>query len=502
MHNAYRSQHGAPPLTVNRTLCRSAQVWAEHLLSIKTLKHSDGSYGENLFYTFSSGPKKLTGHEAVDSWYSEIKDYRFNRPGFTSGTGHFTQVIWKDTKELGVGLATDGAMTFVVGQYLPAGNISNAGYFEKNVLPPGSAVDTKPIPTRMSAFLFKIARPSGFHPSKPGPSSGADKSFEAEFLKMHNAYRSQHGAPPLTVNRTLCRSAQVWAEHLLSIKTLKHSDGSYGENLFYTFSSGPKKLTGHEAVDSWYSEIKDYRFNRPGFTSGTGHFTQVIWKDTKELGVGLATDGAMTFVVGQYLPAGNISNAGYFEKNVLPPGSAVDTKPIPTRMSAFLILSALENKNLAQFRNQLLAAVNRYRQRHRVQPVSLCPTLSKEAQDWAAHLVSIKTLKNSQKGHGESMSYKWTSTLAAPTAEEVAESWYNECTKYNFSSPGFQNGSGNFTQMVWKSTERAGVGLATDGKGMFITVAFYEPAGNISNHGYFQDNVKPAEAGARGHDFS
>uniref|UniRef100_A0A4W4G4X2 SCP domain-containing protein n=1 Tax=Electrophorus electricus TaxID=8005 RepID=A0A4W4G4X2_ELEEL len=153
-------------------------------------------------------------------------------------------------------------------------------------------------------------------------------------------------------------------------------------------------------------------------------------------------------------------------------------------------------------------SVNRYRQRHRVQPVSLCPTLSKEAQDWAAHLVSIKTLKNSQKGHGESMSYKWTSTLAAPTGKldhrkpKVAESWYNECTKYNFSSPGFQNGSGNFTQMVWKSTERAGVGLATDGKGMFITVAFYEPAGNISNHGYFQDNVKPAEAGARGHDFS
>ncbi|KAK1787785.1 hypothetical protein P4O66_016266, partial [Electrophorus voltai] len=272
-------------------------------------------------------------------------------------------------------------------------------------------------------------------------------------------------------------------------------------------------MTGHEAVDSWYSEIKDYRFNRPGFTSGTGHFTQVIWKDTKELGVGLATDGAMTFVVGQYLPAGNISNAGYFEKNVLPPGSAVDTKPIPTPKDSWFREikgfhpskpgpSSGADKNLAQFRNQLLAAVNRYRQRHRVQPVSLCPTLSKEAQDWAAHLVSIKTLKNSQKGHGESMSYKWTSTLAAPTAEEVAESWYNECTKYNFSSPGFQNGSGNFTQMVWKSTERAGVGLATDGKGMFITVAFYEPAGNISNHGYFQDNVKPAEAGARGHDFS
>lgn len=50
---------------------------------------------------------------------------------------------------------------------------------------------------------------------------------------------------------------------------------------------------------------------------------------------------------------------------------------------------------------------------------------------------------------------------------------------------------GNFTQMIWKSSERLGVGQASDGKGMFITVAFYEPAGNITNPGYFRDNVKP-----------
>ena len=54
--------------------------------------------------------------------------------------GHFTQVVWKGSEELGVGLATDGKTTFVVGQYLPAGNISNPGYFEKNVLAAGSSV--------------------------------------------------------------------------------------------------------------------------------------------------------------------------------------------------------------------------------------------------------------------------------------------------------------------------------------------------------------------------
>ncbi|KAJ8388814.1 hypothetical protein AAFF_G00130470 [Aldrovandia affinis] len=145
----------------------------------------------------------------------------------------------------------------------------------------------------------------------------ADASFEKEFLDTHNEYRSKHQAPPLTLSRDLCDSAQSWADHLLSIKTLEHSDTKNGENLYYAWSSGPKNLTGKEAVDNWYSEIKDYNFSSPGFASNTGHFTQVVWKDTTEVGVGLATDGQTVYVVGQYNPAGNMSNEGYFKNNVL-----------------------------------------------------------------------------------------------------------------------------------------------------------------------------------------
>uniref|UniRef100_A0A673KCY7 GLI pathogenesis-related 2 n=1 Tax=Sinocyclocheilus rhinocerous TaxID=307959 RepID=A0A673KCY7_9TELE len=322
-HNVYRRQHGAPPLTINKNLCRSAQAWAEHLLSITTLKHSNKDYGENLYYAWSSATKKLTGHEAVENWYSEIKDFNFGRPGFSSKTGHFTQVVWKDTKEVGVGLATDGNTTFVVGQYLPAGNITNAGYFEKNVLPAGTKVDSRSTGTSDMGCALCTSNNSLCL-------SVADSSFEAKFLQTHNAYRKQHGAPPLTINKNLCRSSQEWAEYLLSIRTLMHSSGEYGENVYYAWSSASKRLTGREAVESWYSEIKDYNFSRPGFTSKTGHFTQVVWKDTKEVGVGLATDGNTTFVVGQYLPAGNISNAGYFERNVLPAGSKADFKSTPS----------------------------------------------------------------------------------------------------------------------------------------------------------------------------
>ncbi|XP_060766785.1 Golgi-associated plant pathogenesis-related protein 1 isoform X2 [Neoarius graeffei] len=146
----------------------------------------------------------------------------------------------------------------------------------------------------------------------------ADANFKAKFHAKHNEYREKHGVPALTLSDDLCSSAQAWADHLLSTKCLQHSNTNNGENLYYFQSSVPKKLTGEEPVDSWYNEIKDYDFAAPGFQSNTGHFTQVVWKSTEEVGVGLATDGKTVFVVGQYKPAGNISNAGFFNDNVLP----------------------------------------------------------------------------------------------------------------------------------------------------------------------------------------
>ncbi|KAM4607585.1 Golgi-associated plant pathogenesis-related protein 1 isoform 2-T2 [Polymixia lowei] len=144
----------------------------------------------------------------------------------------------------------------------------------------------------------------------------ADASFKKEFLDTHNAYREKHSAPAMTYCSELNTIAQKWADHLLDINSLEHSSTKDGENIY--FSSSTEKPTGKEAVDSWYSEIKDYSWNSPGFGGDTGHFTQVVWKESTQLGLGMATDGQRVFVVGQYKPAGNVNVTEYFVKNVLP----------------------------------------------------------------------------------------------------------------------------------------------------------------------------------------
>ncbi|XP_074526269.1 Golgi-associated plant pathogenesis-related protein 1-like [Halichoeres trimaculatus] len=145
----------------------------------------------------------------------------------------------------------------------------------------------------------------------------ADARFQQEFLKAHNAYRKRHSAPPLEYNDELNATAQSWANHLLASGAFGHSNTRDGENIYM---SAGIKLTGRDAVDAWFSEIQDYNFSYPGFSGSTGHFTQVVWKSTTELGVGMATDGYRAYVVGQYRPPGNMNMPGYFAKNVLQAG--------------------------------------------------------------------------------------------------------------------------------------------------------------------------------------
>ena len=58
---------------------------------------------------------------------------KYNLPLFVYA-GHFTQVVWKGSKELGIGKAVKGNKVFVVASYRPPGNY--AGRFKENVFPP------------------------------------------------------------------------------------------------------------------------------------------------------------------------------------------------------------------------------------------------------------------------------------------------------------------------------------------------------------------------------
>lgn len=179
--------------------------------------------------------------------------------------------------------------------------------FVKNIgTPKTAATPVQSTPTKLNS--------AGSISSSSNSSKDATP-FEVAVLGEHNRLRAKHSAPPLTLNPAISRYAQEWANNLAARNTMQHrTSGKYGENLYACF--GKVDVTGEEAVRSWYNEIKDYRFGQsnPSNFSQVGHFTQVVWKSSRELGVGIAKNGKNVYVVCNYDPPGNFS--GKYPDNV------------------------------------------------------------------------------------------------------------------------------------------------------------------------------------------
>jgi uncharacterized protein YkwD len=127
-------------------------------------------------------------------------------------------------------------------------------------------------------------------------------------VDRHNEIRDEvYTDSPISWNEEIAKSAQAYADILGAKGVMEHdvNNNLYGENLAISSAS----LSYTEATNMWYEEKQDYTYG-DGFSSATGHYTQMIWKNTTELGCGSATLQTGTFeggtiVVCRYNPPGN-----------------------------------------------------------------------------------------------------------------------------------------------------------------------------------------------------
>ena len=133
-------------MELTQKLNEYAQKYAETLAAKNKMQHSThdarekiyGDWtGENLYYFWTSSSNvTINGAAAVDSWYDEIKDYDFSKGDSKNGgvVGHFTQLVWKGSSQLGMGVARSSQNSvFVVANYHFGGNFNNAE--KTNVFP-------------------------------------------------------------------------------------------------------------------------------------------------------------------------------------------------------------------------------------------------------------------------------------------------------------------------------------------------------------------------------
>jgi hypothetical protein len=143
-------------------------------------------------------------------------------------------------------------------------------------------------------------------------------SQRAEIIEYINQYRKAHQAPNLIWDDNITNYSQTWANYLITNNLFQHSGSQlYGENLAYFKGYGSDVMTLLKlSIDLWYKEIEYYNFSKPGFSSDTGHFTCLVWKDSKSFGLGIAIKDDTVVISFNTSPPGNV--VGEFDKNVLP----------------------------------------------------------------------------------------------------------------------------------------------------------------------------------------
>ena len=140
--------------------------------------------------------------------------------------------------------------------------------------------------------------------------------FTSAILNSTNVYRKEHNATAVSWNHTLASYASSYLSAMGTQSPdsgsecdFAHSGGPYGENL----AIGCNEVTG--CVELWGDERDEYDFNDPGFSEKTGHFTQLVWKDTTTVGCGRRLCGTRAwYLVCEYWPRGNV--IGEFSEEV------------------------------------------------------------------------------------------------------------------------------------------------------------------------------------------
>jgi Cysteine-rich secretory protein family len=135
-------------------------------------------------------------------------------------------------------------------------------------------------------------------------------------LAVHNRERAAVGVPPLVWNDTLAADARTYAQYLVQTGKFEHPSAEWvaahpmspeSENLAGRHGSFPPTVPIAQEMQGWIAEKNVFQ----GLPSATGdntvgHYTQMIWKSTTQVGCATATANNYDVLVCRYTPPGNV----------------------------------------------------------------------------------------------------------------------------------------------------------------------------------------------------
>ncbi|KAL8600846.1 hypothetical protein ACOMHN_056504 [Nucella lapillus] len=493
-HNEYRKRHQAPPLSHSKELSAQAQKWADQLAATGSFQHSGATIrgeklGENIAKKWSSAPQAYTGQEVTDQWYSEVKMHEFGTEPRTLSAGHFTQVVWNGSREVGVGRAVSSkGEVVVVANYRPAGNMM--GSFAQNVLPPKDGKITLP------------PQPG----SRPAPETTTTRTTTSHRFNQRGGAVGDMDDPPFSQRfQDLRKDTQQPQARGVAVSKSSQSESRSVRTYTVTEGVGANKVTKTVTEETIIkADGRKIVNKKETVTSGSGgtaaSFPSAQMRDNLNSS-DFGRLGRQDQTSSKSKSEEKKKSKPFWKSKRCSSTSSSDSSPERTKdkkseaASGFGLGSKKTGKpqKMADFQKDCLQAHNSKRALHGSPTLSLASDLSEHAQKWAEELAAKDKFEHSEckvkgKTVGENIASSWSSAGADYTGDEVVDQWYSEIKKHNFQSDGSM-GSGHFTQVVWKGSKELGVGKVKTSSGKCIVVCNYRPAGNM--RGTYTDNVCP-----------
>lgn len=159
-------------------------------------------------------------------------------------------------------------------------------------------------------------------------------NYKQTMLDQHNVHRANHSAPALTWSNDLAQYAANTANKCVFEHDMTQGGGGYGQNLASWGGSGDidnamVNTAARAVTEQWYNgEFNSFQYygdaNPTSNFGAWGHFTQVVWASTTEVGCATVKCPAGTvlsleswYTVCNYNPPGNFG--GRYAENVLKP---------------------------------------------------------------------------------------------------------------------------------------------------------------------------------------